>query len=183
MDNTKITTIKKLIEDAQSSLASANSMLAELTGQNQSDEVAESAPKSVPAATTPATTDSPISDDKVVEGVFDGQSMIDAEGKKYPVPANYASKSKLVAGDILKLSIQPDGRFMYKQIGPVERKNVIGTLQQDGSQFYVQIEDKRYNVLLASVTYFKAAVGDQVTIIIPAHEDSDWACIENVLGK
>jgi len=181
MENTKITTIKKLIEDAQSSLASANSMLAELTGETAAgpgEPVAKTAAAPAPVAVAPTA-----SDDKVVEGVFDGQSMIDAEGKKYPVPANYASKSKLVAGDILKLSIQPDGRFLYKQIGPVERKNVIGILQQEGSQFYVQIEDKRYNVLLASVTYFKAAVGDQVTIIIPAHEDSDWACIENVLGK
>lgn len=179
MDNTKISTIKKLIEDAQSSLASAISMMAEET-----DEISlpKTVTQSVPAKSTPIT-ETNVTDDKVIEGVFDGQNMIDAEGKKYPVPANYASKSKLVAGDILKLSIQADGRFLYKQIGPVERKNVIGMLNQEGSQYFVQIGDKRYNVLLASVTYFKAAAGDQVTIIIPANEDSDWACIENVLGK
>lgn len=177
MDNTKIATVKKLIEDAQSSLASAISLMAEINGNIAPTELkTNSVPVSVPLETA-------VSDDKIVEGVFDGQNMIDAEGKKYPVPANYASKSKLIAGDILKLSIQPDGRFLYKQIGPVERKNVIGMLQQEGSQYFVTIADKRYNVLLASVTYFKAEVGDQVTIIIPANEDSDWACIENVLGK
>jgi len=179
MDNTKIATVKKLLEDAQSSLASASSILAEISGAK-----IEAAPVSMPVQSAPITSSEPeSSDDKVVEGVFDGQNMIDAEGKKYPVPANYASKSKLVAGDILKLSIQADGRFLYKQIGPVDRKNVIGILNQEGSQFYVQVADKRYNVLLASVTYFKAAAGDQVTIIVPANEDSDWACIENVLGK
>jgi hypothetical protein len=120
-------------------------------------------------------------DAEYVEGVFDGQSMIDAEGKKYPVPANYASKSKLVAGDILKLTIQKDGKFLYKQIGPVERKNVIGILNQEGNHYHVMVNGKKYNVLLASVTYFKAKLGDEVTIIIPANEESDWACIENVL--
>ena len=53
----------------------------------------------------------------VIEGVFDGQHMIGPDGKKYSVPANYASKSKLVEGDILKLTIDRQGNFIYKQIG------------------------------------------------------------------
>ena len=66
---------------------------------------------------------------KVIEGAFDGQNMIGPEGKIYPVPANYASKSKLVEGDTLKLTIVDDGSFIYKQIGPVERKKLIGSLK------------------------------------------------------
>ena len=58
---------------------------------------------------------------KIIEGQFDGQNMIGPDGKVYPVPANYASKSKLVEGDTLKLTIAQDGSFIYKQIGPVER--------------------------------------------------------------
>ena len=42
---------------------------------------------------------------KVIEGMFDGQNMIGPDNKQYPVPANYASKSKLVEGDVLKLTI------------------------------------------------------------------------------
>ena len=45
---------------------------------------------------------------RVVEGVFNGQNMIGGDGEEYPIPANYSSKSKLVEGDILKLTI--DGR-------------------------------------------------------------------------
>ena len=62
----------------------------------------------------------------IVEGIFDGENFIAPDGKKYLVPANYASKSKLVAGDILKLTIMADGSFVYKQISPVERKKIIG---------------------------------------------------------
>ncbi len=33
---------------------------------------------------------------QIVEGIFDGQNMIGPNEKIYPVPANYASKSKIV---------------------------------------------------------------------------------------
>ncbi|MFZ5391771.1 MAG: hypothetical protein ACOZAR_01085 [Patescibacteria group bacterium] len=177
--NVQIESVKKLLEIASANLKNAQSILSELEGgEIQSIREAK-------ANIEPLENNIPISDQslaKIIEGVFDGQTMIDAEGKKYPVPANYASKSKLVAGDILKLTIMPDGKFIYKQIGPVDRKSVIGMLQQDGIHFFVMANGKKYNVLLASVTYFKANPGNEVTIIIPANEDSDWACIENVLN-
>ncbi len=120
--------------------------------------------------------------DKVIEGVFDGQNMIGPEGKQYPVPANYASKSKLVEGDVLKLTIAEDGSFIYKQIGPVERRKVMGVLMQDEKGDYkVLAEGKAYKVLLASLTYFKADAGDEVTIVLPQDVDSDWAAVEHVI--
>jgi hypothetical protein len=121
---------------------------------------------------------------KVVEGVFDGQNMIGPEGKQYPVPANYASKSKLVEGDVLKLTIAEDGSFIYKQIGPVERTKVIGILLQDEKGDYrVIAEGKTYRVLLASITYFKAEAGDEITVVVPEGIESQWAAVENVIKK
>ena len=58
---------------------------------------------------------SPMQDGRVIEGVFDGQHMIGSDGRQYLVPQNYASKSKLVEGDILKLTIQPNGSFLFKR--------------------------------------------------------------------
>lgn len=119
---------------------------------------------------------------KIIEGVFDGQNMIGPDNKQYPVPANYASKSKLVEGDVLKLTIADDGSFIYKQIGPVERRKVIGVLMQDEKGDYkVVAEGKTYRVLLASLTYFKAAAGDDVTVVVPQEGESQWAAVENVL--
>jgi hypothetical protein len=124
---------------------------------------------------------SDIVDEKATEGVFDGQNMIDSEGKIYPVPANYASKSKLVPGDHLKLSIAENGAFIYKQIELQPRKMIIGHLILEGSQYQVLAEKKVYNVLLASVTFFKARVGDRLTIVVPQTGSSKWAAIENVI--
>ncbi|MBI3232164.1 MAG: hypothetical protein HYZ51_03750 [Candidatus Doudnabacteria bacterium] len=121
---------------------------------------------------------------KIIEGVFDGQNMVGPDSKQYPVPANYASKSKLVVGDVLKLTIAEDGSFIYKQIGPVERKKVLGILSvDDRGDFKVIAEGKTYKVLTASLTYFKSEPGDEVTIVIPQEGEVEWAAVENVIKK
>lgn len=121
---------------------------------------------------------------KIIEGVFDGQNMIGPDKKQYPVPANYASKSKLVEGDVLKLTIAEDGSFIYKQIGPMERKKMLGVLMVDEKgDFKVLAEGKIYKVLLASLTYFKAEAGDEITIVVPQDQSAEWAAVENVIKK
>jgi hypothetical protein len=120
------------------------------------------------------------SDQKIIEGLFDGESMVGPENKHYPVPANYASKSKLVAGDMMKLTITEDGSFLFKQIGPVKRRKVVGVLESAAEGRYVVATDEgRFQVLPASVTYFKAMPGDQLTILIPEEALSEWAAVEN----
>ena len=120
-----------------------------------------------------------------MEGVFDGSNMIGPDGKVYSVPANYASKSKLVEGDILKLTIDPQGNFIYKQVGPVERRRMIGLLakDQDRGEFVVIADEHIFKVLYASVTYFKGEEGDEVVILVPKDADSKWAAVENIIKK
>ncbi len=122
---------------------------------------------------------------RVIEGVFDGQNMVGPDGKQYSVPANYASKSKLVEGDVLKLTITRDGSFIYKQIGPVERQRLIGELVRDSEtgEYKVLAGGKPYKVLLASVTYFKGENGDEVVVLVPKDGDTRWAAVENIIKK
>ena len=119
---------------------------------------------------------------QVIEGIFDGQNMVGPDGKKYSVPANYASKSKLVEGDSLKLTITPDGSFVYKQINLLERDRIVGelTIDQETSEFRVLANNKSYKVLTASITYFKGEEGDKVTILAPKGRESTWAAVENI---
>jgi len=119
---------------------------------------------------------------QIIEGTFDGEKMIGLDGKKYPVPVNYASKSKLIEGDLLKLTITEDGRFLYKQISPADRRQIIGTILKDSNdKYYALSEGRKYNVLLASLTYFKAEEGNEVTLVIPKEKISQWAAIEAVM--
>ncbi|MFH1225809.1 MAG: hypothetical protein V1684_00780 [bacterium] len=122
-------------------------------------------------------------EERIIEGVFDGQNMVGPDGKQYSVPANYASKSKLVEGDILKLTITPRGSFIYKQIEPIERKRLMGTLNENEAtgEFSVITEEGKWKVLTASVTYFKGGAGDEVVILIPQKGQSKWAAVENII--
>lgn len=167
---------------AQESLQQVQEMLKQM-GLNAKDlpkpnEAVPATTVSVPRAADMADTVA----GKVIEGHFDGQNMIGPDGKTYPVPANYASKSKLVETDTLKLTIAQDGSFIYKQIGPVERKKLIAKIGLDNGQFVAIVGEKHYRVLYASVTYFKAQNGDEVTIVVPAVGDASWAAIEAVIG-
>jgi hypothetical protein len=162
----QIKRLKALIQEAETSMAAARELLISLVGEDP--VVAE------------ATKDEALG--KIIEGVFDGQNMVGSDGKNYPVPANYASKSKLVQGDILKLTISDDGSFLYKQIGPVPRKQVVGALKLENGHYYVDVGGHKYRVLLASVTYFKAKPGDQVSVNIPEdNEKAEWAALEAAL--
>jgi hypothetical protein len=158
-----------LIQEAETNLAAAKELLISITGDDG-------------AIITKRTAVSDDAKGKVVEGIFDGQKMAGPDGKEYPVPANYASKSKLVEGDVLKLTITDGGGFVYKQIGPIERRQIIGTLVLHDGSYYVEANGREYRILLASVTYFRINVGDQVTIIIPEENpEATWAAVEAAL--
>lgn len=121
----------------------------------------------------------------IIEGVFDGQHMVGPDGKLYSVPANYASKSKLVEGDMLKLTIQADGTFVYKQINPIARQRLVGILTKDPStgNWQALAGGKSYNLITASVTYFKGQPGDAVVILVPKETTAVWAAVENIIHE
>ncbi len=175
-DKNKLAELNQLIETAQASLAAARRILLELgVGEEGEAKIHEKAKK--------AGTASVEGTDKIIEGVFDGQHMVGPDGKRYSVPANYASKSKLVEGDMLKLTITSDGSFIYKQIGPVDRSRLVGTLVSDETtgEYRVLAGSKTYKVLLASVTYFKGEPGDEIVILVPKGAEAGWAAVENTI--
>ena len=177
MANDKLSKAHEALETAQAALKLAKQLISEVGGIPVSAKADKQYAEKAATVAKPA-------EGRVIEGVFDGQNMVDKKGTVYPVPANYASKSKLVPGDVLKLTVTEEGKFLYKQIGPVERKTVIGPLVYNDGQYQVLADGKAYNVLLASVTYFRAAVGDEVTLIIPMDDKvADWGAIEAVLPK
>ena len=160
----KIALLRQMIESADRNIVAAKQILSQLDGGIKGPQIKSEA-------------------SQIIEGTFDGEKMIGMDGKKYPIPVNYASKSKLVEGDLLKLTITDDGSFLFKQISPIERRTIIGTVIKDGDgKCYVYSEGRKYKVLLASLTYFKAKEGDEVTLIVPKEKISDWGAIEAVIG-
>jgi hypothetical protein len=124
-------------------------------------------------------------EEKVLQGIFDGSQMVGNDGRSYQVPANYASKSKLVEGDVMKLTVRKDGSFVFKQIGPVERKRLVGKLTQDPSTGdpLVLVGSTPYKVLNASVSFYRASMGDEVVILVPKGARAVWGAVENVMKR
>lgn len=122
-------------------------------------------------------------DSKIIEWVFTWEEMLGSDGNKYPVPANYSSKSKLVQWDKLKLTITWNGKMMYKQILPIERLYVTWLVVKEKDKYQVVAEWKTYDLLTAAVTHFKANIWDLVTVIVPNWKQATFAAIDAVLPK
>lgn len=168
----KLKQIQKLLDAAEGNLHSARNLMRELLNTDGNPMMnAEEKAKDLNV----------IEEGKIIEGVYNGESMVGPDGHEYQVPANYASKSKLVEGDVLKLTIADDGSFIYKQIKPIERRKAVGTLVYNDGSYSVTAESKSYRVLQASVTYYKGEPGDQVTLLLPKDHESTWAAIENII--
>ncbi len=174
MSDDTLIQVQELIDSAMSSLKTAHALLRDMTGVIDTGREKHM---------LRAGTMSSAVGGKVIEGIFDGQNMVDSGGQTYPVPANYASKSKLVESDGMKLTITDEGKFIYKQIAPIPRRTALGLLIQEDGQYKVLAEGKAFRVLLASVTFYRAEVGDQVTILLPQDSDAKWGAIEAVLPK
>jgi len=125
-------------------------------------------------------------EEPVIEGVFNGVKMIGDDGNAYDVAPNYASKSKLVEGDMMKLTINKQGSFIYKQIGPIERQRIRGTLfynEPDSQWNIITSTGKSYKILTASVTFYKGKAGAEVIAFIPQNGHSEWAAVEHIISQ
>lgn len=122
--------------------------------------------------------------EQIIEGFFNGEKMVGPDGGEYAVPPNYASKSKLVEGDQMKLTITHAGKFIYKQIGPVERKRIVGVLNfdEDTQLWSVAHNGDIYKVLTASITFYKGKPGDHAVILIPREGKCSWGAMENIVA-
>lgn len=138
-----------------------------------------------PRISTPAVQPPSAEGGAVIEGVFDGQGMLGVDGKHYTMSPNYASKSKLVAGDHLKLTIGENGMLMYKQTLPVQRRRLLGILEYDAvaKAYSVAADSSNWRVLTASVTYHKGAPGDSVALVVPQEGSSTWAAVEHIIKR
>ncbi len=184
--STKTVTLRAILKGMRDSADAALRLLEDAPPETAETTAGLIQPDRLPhAISTEAVATASLSGDRVIEGVFDGENMVGGDGKVYSVPPNYASKSKLVEGDMMKLTIGSRGNFIYKQIGPIERRRLIGTLayDQDSSQHFVLAAGRSWRVLKASVTFFKGDVADEAVILVPKNAPSKWAAVENIIKQ
>lgn len=177
MTKKRIAAIRDFIDTAEKSLKNAKKLLKEIVEEEHLNLDAEV------SLDTKGLNKYDSGDSKIIEGVFTWEDMMGADNNHYPVPVNYASKSKLVQWDRMKLTIDGSGKMLYKQIRQIERENKTGLLTQDKGKYQVVSDGTSYDVLTAAVTHFKAEIWDSVTILVPAGKDATFGAIEAVMPK
>lgn len=176
MENKKsIEAIKDFIESAEKSIWNAKKLLRDLLRDNDIN-LNKEVDFSTKWLQNYASEDS-----KIIEWVFTWADMLGSDGNKYPVPVNYASKSKMVQWDKLKLTIEKNGKMIYKQIEPIERETKSGLLVKEKEKYQVIIDGTTYDLLTAAVTHFKANIWDKITVIVPKWKKATFAAIEAII--
>lgn len=118
-----------------------------------------------------------------IVGKFDGESLVTDDKKKYHVNENYASKTKLVYGDTLKL-VEHGDRKLFKQIERVKRQRVDGILAKKDGNWSVVTGDGSYKVLEVSISFHGGEEGDSVTLLLPRNNKNvPFGTIESIAGK
>jgi len=176
MNKNKIKALKDLIISAEKSIENAKVILKEIMDEEGIKD------SSLKINLSTAWLNSYTEDDmKIVEWVFTWEEMLGSDWNKYPIAANYASKSKLVQWDKLKLSIDPTGRMTYKQIEPIERETKIWILAMDKDKYQAMVDGKAYTLLTAAVTHYRWQIWDSITVIIPKWKKATYAALEWVV--
>ncbi len=172
-DQKKLAAIRDLIENAQKSMSAARKIISTLSGEDAGS----------PELDTTGLMHYKSGEDKIVEGVFTGESMLGSDGNIYPIPQNYASKSHLVQGSKVKAIIGGDGKITYKIIEEIPFDTQVGLMTMNHDKYQIVSEGKTYNVLTASVTFLKAEIGDTVSLRVPRGKDATFATLEAVIPK
>ncbi len=179
MSSKKISQILNLIEIANNNLVTAKSLLATMAS--------ETGVKVTGEIKTPGISSTDEENAlEVVEGFFDGESMIGDNGQMYVVPPNYASKTQLVIGDRMKWILTKE-REIYKLIQAAARERVTGSFAIEGDNYLVLV-DKYPNpikILKASATYamknLGLQIGDEVAITVPKDTTPTWGAFNTVI--
>lgn len=101
-----------------------------------------------------------------VSGYFDGVYLIGEDGSKHEVPANYAAKSRLVYGDVLKM-LNEDGKIVFKQIEKVDRKKLEGVLSKKEGKWYFLSDGGTYKISDVAAEFHKAELNDKAVAYVP----------------
>ena len=183
MSNKKLSHILSIIEIAENNLKSAKSLLV----QNMSEEKKLSSDNQVSRKSKIVNPEENQALE-VIEGYFDGESMVGDNGQIYPVPQNYASKTQLIIGDRMKSILTADSKRIFKLIQPAERERAVGTFAIEGEDYVCLVDNlpQPVKILKASATFAMKNLGLQpgreIAIIIPKKSTPTYGAFSSVIS-
>lgn len=117
-----------------------------------------------------------------ITGYFDGLFMVSSNGKKYEVPRNYAAKSKLVYGDVLKMIQDEKGANTFKQVEKQPRKKIEGIAVKKDNAWILLSDAGAYELSSTAAEFKNVQEHDEVTAFIPDNNSNvPYAALDEVL--
>lgn len=136
---------------------------------------------------TPPTPPTPVEVDPVtapgVEGTFDGTNLITSTGEKIEVPSAYASKTRILFGDTVKM-YDDNGEKKFKVMVKQPRKKLDALSTKKDNKWYALTGIGVYKISDSFADFNKLAVNDRLSVLVPeGNLQVPFAAIEEVLKQ
>ncbi len=138
--------------------------------------VAETLPPAKPISEAkPEPQESPITDQEdtaasadipSIEGSFDGTHLVTPTGEKIEVPQNYAAKTRILYGDIVKM-YEENGEKKFKVTTKQPRKKVVALTTKKEGKWYVLTGLGAYKISDGTADFNKLEVNQEVNVLVP----------------
>lgn len=120
------------------------------------------------------------SDEVIGTGQYDGFYVTTEDGQKHEVPPTYASKSRVVFGDTLKILKNGD-RVYFEHLNKVPRKELSGILTKKEGSWHFLSHSGVYKVLDVAVEYYKGKELDEAIALVPEDNlEAPFAALDKV---
>ncbi len=101
-----------------------------------------------------------------IEGTFDGAFLVPAEGEKVEVPVAYASKTRILYGDTVKM-YDDNGEKKFKVMVKQPRKRLNAMATKRDNKWYALTGLGAYKISDSFAEFNKMGLDDQLTILVP----------------
>ncbi len=101
-----------------------------------------------------------------VEGTFDGVFLVPTDGEKIEVPAAYASKTRILYGDTVKM-YDDNGEKKFKVMVKQPRKTLNAMATKRDNKWYALTGLGAYKISDSFAEFNKLRLNDRLTILVP----------------
>jgi len=101
-----------------------------------------------------------------IEGTFDGQFLVTSTGQKVEVPANYASKTRVLYGDVVK-AYKEGGEQKFKVTTKQPRKKLKALTTKREGKWHVVTGLGSYKISDSSADFNNLQLNQEVNVLVP----------------
>ncbi len=120
----------------------------------------------VPSTNTVLSPSDASSVNEEIEGTFDGQFLVSSSGQKMEVPASYASKSRILFGDVVR-AYKEGGEQKFTVTTKQPRKKLKALTAKKEGKWYVVTGLGSYKIADSTAEFNNLQLNQEVNVLVP----------------